>query len=92
VEERHGVAHMDKEAMQQETEEFHKVEILDKQLLQFSSGAEALDSNWAMKDWAKLETQVGTLTELLQKLQQRPVQDSEDRDPCGRRWRKFWRM
>jgi predicted nuclease with TOPRIM domain len=68
VEERLGVAQMDKVAIQHEIEELHKkVEISDQLLLQFSSGAEAPDSNGTLEEWAELETQVGTLTELLQK-------------------------
>jgi chromosome segregation ATPase len=70
VEERPGVAHLDGAAMRREIQELHhKVQVLDQQLLQVSSGAEAPDSNRAKGEPAELQTQVGTLTELLQKLE-----------------------
>jgi hypothetical protein len=70
VEVRLGVAHLDKAVMRREVDKLHnKVEILDQQLLQFSSGAEVTSSNQATEGQAELKTQVGALTELLQKLE-----------------------
>jgi chromosome segregation ATPase len=78
VEERLGVAHLDRAPMQREIEELHyKVEVLDRQLLQVSSGSEAPDINRAMEELAELQTQVGTLTKLLQKLEMEKDQYKE---------------
>jgi chromosome segregation ATPase len=78
VEERLGVAHLDRVPMQREIEELHyKVEVLDRQLLQVSSGSEAPDINRAMEELAELQTQVGTLTKLLQKLEMEKDQYKE---------------